>query len=320
MPMTQARNNDLILGAAVGYRWAQIEPFVRSLRGTGCVADVVLLVSRPEPEVRRQLVAHGIRMVHVQRVVGRLPQHIARKRYNRRWLGWLHRRLPAWVAGSRPADGLRLALMTRVAGWFHHPACSRYFHYYRFLRRRAAHYDLVLTTDVRDVVFQADPFAQEWRPTQGQVVLEHAALLGQEPGNDLWIRIGFDDSGLQALRGQRVSCSGTTLAPAVQMQAYLAAMVRELGLRTHRFSGLDGVDQGVHNWLYWTGALAGFTAIPNFQGPILTLHGMPETEVPLDDHGQVIDHAGRIVPLLHQYDRHPELCQRVLQRWQPGVK
>jgi hypothetical protein len=262
-----------------------------------------------DQDTRRGFSAHSITALPVQRIASLLPPSLARKRFNRYWLGWLHRGLPALVGASpSPASG-RNALLALVAGWFHHPACSRYFAYYRYLRTRVALYDRVLTTDVRDVIFQYDPFNS---PPTDAVFLEHAAVHGREVGNDRWIEMGFGAEGLARVRGQRITCSGLTLASAPQMLAYLAAMTRELALRTNRLTGHDGVDQGVHNWLYWTGGLPGFNAVENFDGPVLTMHGLPAEQLHTDGLGRVLDHRQRIIPVLHQYDRHPTLAAPLL--------
>lgn len=302
------RSSHLILGAAVGYSWGQIAPFVRSLRAGGCTAEVVLLVGRIDDATRLGFARYNITALPAHHVTSRLPSHLARKRYNRRWLGWLHHSLPRLIGCSNSPTSVRNAFLARVASWFHHPACSRYFAYYRYLRPRVEHYDRVLTTDVRDVIFQSDPFAPEWRSESGSVFLEHSAILGSEPGNDQWIDSGFGPEGLAAVKGRRVTCSGLTLAPAPLMLSYLASMSRELALRTDRLTGHDGVDQGVHNWLYWTGRLPGFAAVENFAGPVITLHGMPDDLVRINSSSYLTDAAGRIVPVLHQYDRHPKLA------------
>jgi len=312
VPTNAPLSRDLILGAAVGYRWPQMAPFVRSLRASGCTAEVVLLVGRTDPEIRRNFARYSIRALPVHPIASRLPPSLARKRYNRHWLGWCHRGLPRLIGTSPRAESPRNAFLALAASWFHHPACSRYFAYYRFLRRRIGRHDLVLTSDVRDVVFQADPFAAAWRPSSGQVFLEHEVRHGGEPGNDRWVETGFGAEGLSSLHGHRITCSGLTLAPARTMLDYLAAMSREIALRTDRFTGHDGMDQGVHNWLFWTGRLPGFSSVENFAGPVLTMHGMPAETIPLDASGRVVDSAGRLVPVLHQYDRHPTIASHLL--------
>lgn len=309
--------NNLILGAAVGYRWPQMAPFIRSLRRTGCRAEVVLLVGRTDRETRQALNDHAIIPLSVHPIASHLPPPLSRKRFNRRWLGWLHRILPKLIGVSPDPASARNVLLARAASCFHHPACSRYFAYYRYLRPRVDRFSSVLTTDVRDVIFQADPFAET--PPHGSVFLEHDAVHGREPGNDLWVEIGFGSEGLARLKDRRVLCSGLTLAPAKLMLNYLAAMSRELARRTASLTGLDGVDQGVHNWLFWTDQLPGFSTVENFRGPILTMHGLPAEWIATDTDGRVVFPNQRVIPILHQYDRHAEIAAGLLGKFQQST-
>ena len=69
MPPTSAAEGDsrrLILGAAVGYDFNQIQVFARSLRASGYTGDVVLLVGGLALRLARELEGHGI---EVRRVV-----------------------------------------------------------------------------------------------------------------------------------------------------------------------------------------------------------------------------------------------------------
>lgn len=315
--MTPAKTHgtNCVLGAAVGYRWDQIAPFVISCRRACPHDDIVLLVGRLDHACRVELARYGVRTVAAGRSLDWLPPRVSRQRYNRLRLGWLLRSLPRTLA-SLPGSTADPVWLARVCTFFHHPACSRYFYYYRYLRRRAMHYAQVLVTDVRDVVLQTSPFIASADPTP-QVFLEYGARHGENPGNDMWVDVGFGAEGRAQLAGRRVTCSGTTLAPASAMLEYLRLMTQEIALRTHRFAGLDGVDQGVHNWLFWTGQLPEFRAAQNFTGPVLTMHGMPTEQIPILNDGRITDPAGTVVPVLHQYDRHPALAPRILARIVP---
>jgi hypothetical protein len=306
------RSRSLVLGAAVGYTWPQLQPFVHTLRAASPGADIVLLTGRVDDALRTQLRAAGVRSISVEPIARRLPPYLSRKRFNPRWLGWLHRGYPR-VFSRLPAPwDLRATAV--VAAWFHHVACSRYFHYCRWLERHAADYDHVLLSDVRDVVFQADPFAAPPPRDRLWVFLEHAATHGSDPGNDLWVDMGFGAEGREALRGRRVTCSGVTLGGVEAMRHYLAAMTWEMARRTDRLAGYSGVDQGVHNWLWWTGRLPEAEARENFAGPVLTMHGLPAERLRFDSDDRLVDPTGRVIPVLHQYDRHPATEARLRPR------
>jgi hypothetical protein len=250
----------------------------------------------------------------VSQLFDRLPSKLARQRFNRVRLGWLHSLLPRFLLRLPVSTTLRMRLLCRVMTPFHHPACSRYFRHYLHLQRYSSCYDKVLLSDVRDVLFQADPFVSP-AASRGTVFLEHDATHGCEHSNDLWVSVGYGEEGLSRLRGRRVSCSGTTLGPTAAMLVYLERMVCELALRARRFCGCDGVDQGVHNWLYWTGNLPGFEGCENFRGPVLTMSGLPRDRIRFDAQGYIVGPDEQVVPVLHQYDRFPDLAPGLLRSY-----
>ena len=302
--------NNVVLAAAVGYGWDAVKPFVCSLRRSGCQADIVLLLSSPDREMRAQLKAHDVASIVVQPVAQRLPRWLARKRFNKHWLGWAHR-AASQIAG-RANSGGGLSLAARYSGLFLHVACSRYFAYYRFLSENAPAYSRVLVSDVRDVVFQRDPFEKVW-PADLMFFFEHDTQFGRDPGNDLWLATVFDAEERKSMQERRVSCSGVTAGTTPQMLRYLEAMTRELAKRTHRVTGLDGVDQAVHNWLYWNDRFPAAKPMFNLGGPVLTMHGMPQNDM-IWRGDQLTNTSGDVIAVVHQYDRFPEAKQRLLRQ------
>ena len=77
---------------------------------------------------------------------------------------------------------------------------------------------------------------------------------------------------------------------------------------------VGGVDQAVHNYLLYTGELGDTKVFGNDDGPVLTLNYLVPESIDVNEDNQVFNLAGDLVHVLHQYDRHPELSQRLLQR------
>jgi hypothetical protein len=251
--------------------------------------------------------------VRVQPLLGALPPGWRRKLFSHR-LRWLHRAYPG-ACNALPASAAgRRSAAAWVGRFFHHIACSRYFYYLSFLRAHAAEFDRAMLTDVRDVIFQRDPF--DWRsPAPLQFFLEHRAVtIGTQSGNALWVRNAYGEAELARIGHQRVSCSGITFGTTGGMLGYLAAMTDELVRATPRIAGFDGYDQGVHNHLVWSGAFPAAELKENGRGPVLTMHGVPASEFRQNERGELIDDDNAIVPVLHQYDRHPPLRDALLAR------
>src|SRR4029079_15456105 len=86
----------------------------------------------------------------------------------------------------------------------------RYGHYYDLLHRFAPDADQILLTDLRDVLFQADPFAA---PLSGlEVFLEDSSMrVGEDTHNRRWIRNLYGEDVVKRIGGCVVSCSGTVI-------------------------------------------------------------------------------------------------------------
>ncbi|WP_022660218.1 hypothetical protein [Paucidesulfovibrio longus] len=218
-------------------------------------------------------------------------------------------RMPALASGF----ALRLVPMRALPGLEHLPCNAlRHFHALNLLRREAGRFSRVLLTDVRDVIFQRDPFAYAW-PSGLNAVLEHrAALLGDCPHNSLWVRGHLGPQALDALRRAPVSCSGTTLGDPEAVADYLEKLTALLAPYVPA-PRMAGYDQAVHNHLVHGRSLPKLTLHDN-SGPILTLASRPG-EPALDDQGDVLNDAGAPALIVHQYDRKPGLFRHLREKY-----
>lgn len=206
----------------------------------------------------------------------------------------------------------------------------RYFLYLDLLRQAPRPYARILITDVRDVIFQRDPFSFPWADGLN-VTLEDARMtIGTCPYMTRWVAGHLGEAAWRALAGQRISCSGTTVGGHAAMLDYLERLT---GLLLP-FSpappppppspstpdgtpppptGMAGYDQGVHNHLLHGGHLPRVTTHDN-TGPILTL-GYKATPPDIDARGDILNDAGLPAVMVHQYDRMPELFRMVRARY-----
>lgn len=317
MPVAASAPRQLILTASTGYTWTQLRPFVVSLQRSSFAGDLVMLVGRLSPADRASLRSAGVKLWRIQPLLSRLPVWWRRKFYSRR-LGFLHRTYPSFC------DRLPLSTARRrlAKAWLGRPfldiACSRYFFYLSFLTAHAAAYDRVLLTDARDVIFQTDPFAWPLSGDQAFFLEHRTETVASQWGNALWVRNVYGESMLERIGHQRVSCSGVTFGTAAGLLDYLRAMTDELALATPRIAGFPGYDQGIHNRLIWTGAFPRAEVLENHGGPVLTMHGAPTDEFRPDASGRLHDAHDRLVPVLHQYDRHPLLSGPLLAALAPA--
>lgn len=185
---------------------------------------------------------------------------------------------------------------------------GRFLLFRKFLSENPGAFGRIMLTDLRDVVFQADPFAAL---PEGElhVFLEDRRLsFGSEPYNDGWMAKAFGPETLRGLHGKPISCVGTSIGSEAGMRRYLDLLAEKMASIVPDFFGSD---QAAHNLLLHEGSLPDARVHPN-GCVVLTMGGMRPEDIRTDSQGRVLDDASEPIPVLHQYDRHPELQQTIL--------
>jgi hypothetical protein len=210
--------------------------------------------------------------------------------------------------GGRARSGLQVAVADRLFP----PMQSRFFHYRRFLTANG--HDRILLTDVRDVLFQRDPFADLPATGLGLSLEGPGYTLATEPHNAARLRLMYGEEMVERIGSNRVSCAGVTYGERAAMMRYLDLMTGEIETLSLRKAGLEGgLDQAMHNALLWTGQLQEVHLLETLASTVTTLHGIPEADVPISPHGTVLNRDGSEPSVVHQYDRVPGLAPRLLQ-------
>ncbi len=173
----------------------------------------------------------------------------------------------------------------------------------------------ILLTDVRDVVFQANPFATDFPEADLWFTIEDSKwTIGKCPSNSSWMKTSFGDDALKILKDKSISCSGTTYGTAKGIRDYLDKML-ELMYR-YKVSA-PGADQAVHNYILHHRLLPRIHFFENENSPVLTL-GYRTGNMERNFRGRMTNRAGLVPAVLHQYDRHRFLVWRVGKKY--GVK
>ena len=181
---------------------------------------------------------------------------------------------------------------------------SRYYSYLDFLGRYGDDYANVMISDLRDVLFQSDPFA---KPLPADLVFaQERCRLGDCPVNRSWITQAYGQAMADNLQHCMVSCSGTTFGTVHGMIQYLTVMINELVSRPIPILG--GMDQGIHNYITRMRPMRNAFCDPN-DTIVATMAYTPDEAVSIDQRGILID--GRLVPVIHQWDRKETLRKYV---------
>lgn len=156
----------------------------------------------------------------------------------------------------------------------------------------------IIISDIRDVVFQSDPFEQPLYNLE--VAVEPVIRVEKNEHNHMWLTAAYGTELSDNYLGEKVSCSGVTAGSKSQMMDYLSLMSSEI----NKLRGFVGpIDQAVHNHLWYSGQLGNHSALENGKGRVLTLQY--EDMARVNQKGRKCVYDGNIVvPILHQYDRH----------------
>jgi hypothetical protein len=287
---------DLILAVLCQREFTAIAPFVLSLKRTGYQGRLVVFTSKVSSETQNKLLELGVTVV---------PFDFSYRR-ERNLLAWLW---PLWRWYF--AANFSTASKIRLAHRFFHLRYRRYLLYSEFLQKHCAEYDRILLADATDVFFQADPFAWNISPGLHFMMEETGRLLGNCRLHRRWLSCQFGPAFLERHAHKDISCSGTTFGDVASIHAYLSRMIETM-MRAKNLAKIVGGDQGIHNFLVLEKLLDNFTAHPNRAGPVLTMAVMNPRDVHTNPSGAVLNANGEIAPVLHQYDRHPELAARLL--------
>lgn len=301
----------LVLGAWASLPPRQLEPFVRSLRATGFDGSFCLLLGRHDPAHRQAfedlsdvVIDAGAFYPPPPRVTAALLRRFRTTRGLRRFYDSAFR---LGVGPGRFSSARWHALEYDLEGL----QSLRYHHYYRAILMLDPRPEVVMVTDLRDVVFQRDPFAD---PVGELELYLEDVRIGDDYFNTRWLRQLYGGRALEGLLGQMVSCSGTVLGTSNGVLAYLTEMTVELS-RFRRAMGAH--DQAAHNRLLHDGLLPAARVIPNGTGRVLTLGA--RSAFRFDEHGMLLNDDGTVPAVLHQWDRHPSLAAQLedtgLIRW-----
>jgi hypothetical protein len=192
---------------------------------------------------------------------------------------------------------------------FHLVSDSRYCYYYDYLLANKDKYKAVLMVDVRDIIFQADPFAD---------ISTNRSLKFYEQGHSIennfytsyWLRHAFGNKARDIIKDKASICSGTTIGSFNEIIDYLERMIKTMAKITGGITGLGGFDQGVHNYLIYNNYFPGSTLVKNAEGEVVTLDDL--MSVSINTERELVNEQHKVIPVVHLFDRHPDLKLKAL--------
>jgi hypothetical protein len=302
-----------VMAIATGYPMRHYERFVGSLRKTGYLGHIILIVApNIPPNVESYLTKKGVTLKKAQYVPCSHPIKKEEEIKNN--------------------DDKEL-----VTCWHPYPSLKNRWARFPLLRDYLEECETctgpVLFTDTRDVFFQRDPFGPEAPvvpPNTVQLFEEHYTI---RTTHQLVDKPVFQCKGIRF--DKPMLCSGTTIGTRSAMLEYLRIMHKEMDewMNDTKCCCIpkNGDDQAIHNYLYYTGKLDHIAVvIPNRMGLVHTIGAMAtlilythqaKKREPFDlDHngfggwlglqygltdkeGYIVDYNGERSFIVHQYDR-----------------
>ncbi|MGL5062610.1 MAG: hypothetical protein ACRC62_21745 [Microcoleus sp.] len=195
-----------------------------------------------------------------------------------------------------------------VGNWIH-PITGRWFAYHTYIKVNSG-YRMVMTSDVRDVVFQGNPFDNA-DPNMLHIFEQPGIDYGkphQQNIDDEWLIYVYGKKTLEKLFGTATVCAGTILGGNSQMMQLIELMILE-AQRNRR----KPIDQPMFNKVVNCDFPRDRIVRHNLKsGSVLTLCGDCDGSWEIRDDKVMVD--DRIAPVVHMYDRIPQTKELFLNK------
>ena len=302
-------DKELIICAATGYNFKQVEPFLKSLYKTNYTGDVVLLVNNYS--LLKDLKSnnyHNVKLEIVQKFLNFIPKNLQKYRFSRKF-SFITKCFPQ-VLNLLPTLLNNFFTIT-FNQFFHHIALSRYAYFHKIIKSNPK-YNKIFFSDVRDVIFQDNPFNFLWDNNLYFALEDDSATL--EANNRMWLEDLYTSKIFNKIGTKNVICSGTTFGNREELITYCLEMCKEQLKFIYKIAYFDGYDQGIHNYLIYSNKFKNYTLFKNFESPILSMHNISKNKLSLNKEGLFINKDGSVVNVLHQYDRFTEIAEHLLNK------
>jgi len=243
--------NATVMGMATGYNVGVYKRFVGSLRKSGYKGHIILVIADdPARGVVDYLSSKGVTMKTLKKVP------CTTKIFDEGEKVSGHAKEVATCAHPYPDIKIR---------WGRFPLLRDY------LQECETCTGPVLVTDVRDAFFQRDPFGDGAPVIRGLQVFQEAKF--QKTTH--WLVKGPVSKCKGLVIDDIMLCSGTTIGTREAILEYLGIMHQEMSewMKNPKCccNKMNGDDQSIHNYLFYTGRFPNATSIPNRFGIVHTV-------------------------------------------------
>jgi len=255
-----------------GYDYPFVEPFVKSLQKTGCTADLVIFISdKVSKTTKRILTKQGAILIE----------------YNSQY---------PFIQTCK-AEFENIIPTVTINNY-------RFIFYLHYLLENGKDYQNVMLTDIRDVVFQQEPFCSSFNDGICFFLEDPVQTFSYSELNYKWLTDATDEGTASKFINDTVSCAGVTIGSVNSVIDYLKYIKSKLEFRTELPWGLD---QGIHNSYVYTVKPAGMVVYKSEQPFVYNMGAYQPYK--LNSKNEVVNPEDKPYPIIHQYDRFGELLE-----------
>ena len=310
--------NNLVLGLVKNYDFNTLKPFLYSLKNSVYTGDVCLIVSNVSEKTLLNLQEFSLHYPQFSFYTYwdfpslKIPYKLQDKQLLYKSLNlyilldiYPINRLHLWgintfskiVASYKRQNYYEVR--ANLTKHYLHLVNSRFFLYYLYILQSEKKYEKILLTDVRDVVFQDDPFNFVLTAPLNCFYEEDRRIYDCSYTSD-WLKRSFGEKALSEIGHLRLSCAGTTIGTKEGIINYLEWMMDYiLQSNYQRF----GVDQAAHNLILHRNMIPDVKFYDNYQGPVLTMNYIDSEKLRFSQDGFLLNEDASVISVLHQYDR-----------------
>ena len=199
--------------------------------------------------------------------------------------------------------------VAEAKGYRPYPALARLEYYLDILKDLPAGIDQLLLVDSRDVVFQADPFADfPHKDLTFFAENDDTSSWNLRTTNGRWAWLMLPGALPQSLKGKPIVNGGVIAGTPAGIERMCRAKLN-IALTTHEWTkhttGLDNIST---NLIAHSRMAGPCTVAPNHQ---FVANIYRDTDMMIDTDGRMKLRGGQPCPIVHMYDRQPELLAHV---------
>jgi hypothetical protein len=266
--------SNLILTIMHGYDYPFVEPFFKSLNATGFKGDVVVFTSETVSKItKKALIKNGVVLID----------------YN-----------SAYPFKSEYAEAFKNILPQASISNY------RFIFYLQFLLANTEKYQNVMLTDIRDVIFQKNPFIGLTGKNINFFLEDPVQTFRNSELNYQWSTAANGKEITDNMIDNVVSCAGVTIGETDLILQYLRHIKSKLEFRDELPWAFD---QGIHNGYVYYMKPTGMRVFSNDDPFVATLGAYQPYKV--NSHGEVVNSKGETYAVVHQYDRSGKLFASV---------